>query len=46
MHKSKLGGFIIDCRMDDLEAGQPGFRRAGDRGRVLQSRHRDDIDLT
>jgi hypothetical protein len=30
MHKSKLGGLIIGCRTDDLEAGRAGFRRAGE----------------
>ena len=28
MHKSKLGGFIIDCRTDDLEAAAQFWSRA------------------
>jgi hypothetical protein len=49
MHKSKLGGFIIDCRTDDLGAaadfwgnalGMPVQELPGETSRPMTSRRR------
>jgi len=56
MHRSRLGGFIIDCRCEDLDAAAEFWSQAlgfetresddpADRGYVLLRTGRDDLDV-